>query len=103
MVKVKTLVLAIGMLVMAAAPAEAHRLSPETAKQKILQQINRECKGCTGVAVNRCRSRSPHRVTCRVAATLPKGNDCTWTGLVTASHRTSRIRVSAGNLVCSRA
>ncbi|HEX7278731.1 MAG TPA: hypothetical protein VF255_03805 [Solirubrobacterales bacterium] len=98
--KVKTLVLAISMLAMAAVPAQAHTLSTGTAKQKIRQQIARECNGCANVSVDRCRRNSPHRVSCRVAATFPEGGKCNWVGIATASHRSSNVRISARDLVC---
>jgi hypothetical protein len=102
-VKIKTLVLALSMLLIAASPVEAHKLSAETAKQKIRQQATRECKGnCTSVTVNRCSRQSAHRVSCRAAAAFRNGNRCTWIGIATANHKTSKVQLLIKNLACGK-
>jgi hypothetical protein len=102
-VRIKTVVLALSMLLLAAGSAEAHELSMETARQKLRQQAVTECKGnCTAITINRCRHRTLHRVSCHGRATFRNGKVCTWTGIAIASHRTSKIRLLPRDVVCRK-
>ena len=101
--RIKTVALALSMLLIAASPAAAHTLSIQTAKQKLRQQAVRECKGdCTAVTINRCRRHTPHRVSCHGRATFRNGKVCTWIGVAIASHRTSEVRLLPREVVCRK-
>lgn len=101
--KIKTLVLALSMLLVASSSAGAHTLSVETAQQKIRQQATRECKGnCTSVRVNPCSRQSRHRVSCRAAAAFRNGNRCTWIGVATVSHKNKKVRLLVKDLACGK-
>jgi len=103
-VRIKTVVLALSMLLLAAGLAEAHTLSIPTAKQALRQQAVRECKGnCTDVTINPCRRHGPHRVSCHGRATFRSGKVCTWTGVAIASHRTSKLRLLPREVTCRKA
>jgi hypothetical protein len=103
-VKIKTVVLALSMLVFAVGSAEAHKLPIGTAQQKIRQQATQECKGnCTEVTVNGCRRNSRHRVSCNASVTFRNGNGCTWVGIATANHDNSKVRLLVKDLVCGKA
>jgi len=102
-VRIKTVVLALGMLLIASSPAAAHTLSIPAAKQMLRQQAVRECKGnCTAVTINRCRHHTPHRVSCHGRATFRNGKVCTWVGVAIASHRTSKVRLLPREVVCRK-
>lgn len=101
--RIKTVVLALSMMLLAAGSAEAHKLSIETARQKLRQQAVTECKGnCTAVTINRCRHHTAHRVSCQGRATFRSGKVCTWTGVAIASHRTSNVRLLPREVVCRK-
>ncbi|HST69136.1 MAG TPA: hypothetical protein VLI94_05715 [Solirubrobacterales bacterium] len=101
--KIKTVVLALSMLLIAAGSVEAHTLTTATAKQKIRQQATKECKGnCTSVTVDRCRRHSRHRVSCHAAANFRNGNGCTWITTATANHKNSKVELLIRDLTCSK-